>query len=215
MCVLPSCQFYICPHGLFYLTHTNYNTHMKIVTEGDPVLRHTAATLSTADITSAATQKLIADMATALSKERFGVAIAAPQVGVSVQLFLVAGPTLARIKKTEHEEHLVCINPTVIKQSKKQRVSSEGCLSVPGVYGTKVSRADKISMQYLDAQGQSQTYNASGFLAQIFQHEIDHLQGILYIDHALELIDVDENMEPLETSDVSINELRKQREQDA
>lgn len=184
---------------------------MKIVTEGDPVLRQTAATLSTADITSPATQKLIAAMATALSKERFGVAIAAPQVGVSVQLFLVAGPTLARIKKTEHEDDLVCINPTIIKQSKKQRTSSEGCLSVPGTYGTKVSRADKVSIHYLDAQGQPQTYNASGFLAQIFQHEIDHLHGILYIDHASELIDVDENMEPLEGPKDTVHKARAAR----
>lgn len=170
----------------------------KIVIEGEPVLRTQAKTIALKNITSAETTKIIARMKKALSKERFGVAIAAPQIGESLQLFLVAGSVLARIKKTPSENDLVCINPVIKKRSKKQYVSSEGCLSVPGKYGTKVSRPEKITMQYINEQGESCTYNASGFLAQIFQHEIDHLHGVLYIDHALEVIAVNENMEPIE-----------------
>lgn len=185
---------------------------MKIVIEGDPVLRAKAKAFSVEEIRSDKTATLVKGMAKALSEERFGVAIAAPQVGASVQLFLVSGATLARIKKVSTHPHLVCFNPVIKKSSKKQYVSSEGCLSVPHKYGTKVSRPEKISMQYQDKTGAQKTYNASGFLAQIFQHEIDHLNGILYTDHALEVIEVDENMEPLNDADKdTVTEARERR----
>lgn len=195
----------------FYFLYTDYNASMTIVTEGNPVLRKTAHELSEKEILSRATKKIISSMQSALSKERFGVAIAAPQIGEPLQIFLVAGSILAKIKKTPHEEPLVCINPLITKQSKKQVVSSEGCLSVPGKYGTKVSRAQKVTLQYKNEHGASCSYNASGFLAQIFQHEVDHLHGILYTDHAQEVIAVNENMEPVEDSSTHVHTLREKR----
>ena len=143
-----------------------------------------------------------------LSKEKFGVAIAAPQIGESLRIFVVTGKVFAALEEPEDTERKanmeappdrVFINPKMLKISKKQQVSSEGCLSIPGKYGTKVKRAEKITINYKDERNVEHEHGATGFLAQVFQHEIDHLNGVLYTDNALEVIDVDENLKPLGT----------------
>ena len=172
-----------------------------IVHIGDPVLRTVAQTIPVEDIPSPDMQQIISDMQEALANERFGVAIAAPQIGESLQLFVVAGKTLASRKKETYDETLhkdeVFINPKILKTSKKMHMGNEGCLSVPGKYGPKVERPEKMTIEYYDETGEKHERGASGFLARIFQHEIDHLNGILYIDHALEVIDVDEDLQPV------------------
>lgn len=185
---------------------------VKIVHTGDPILRKTAQEVS--DTQSKDVQRVIADMKAALSDERFGVAIAAPQIGESLRIFVVAGKIFA-LDKTEEEQKeepdQVFINPKVMNVSKKKQITNEGCLSVPGKYGTRVEHAEKITISYQDESGTVHERGASGFLAQIFEHEIDHLNGILYTDHALEVIDVDENMKPI-NSDENIDHMRESRE---
>lgn len=170
-----------------------------IVQIGSPVLRHSAKPVAKADFGSRSLRALVAKMQKSLSKERFGVAIAAPQVGASVRLFVVAGrafdeeagiepgadePTKAKSKTPDK----VFINPTLLRVSRKKKEMSEGCLSVRGKYGT-VLRHEKASVKAFDESGKPFIYHGSGLLAHIFQHEIDHLDGILYIDKATKLTD--------------------------
>ncbi len=146
-------------------------------------------------------EKLKSVMRSALEKEKFGVAIAAPQVNESVSAFLIAGHSFAHQKQEEYDpakhKDMFFFNPKIIKHSKKMVMSDEGCLSVPGKYSYKVPRYDKISVEYYDENGEKHIYNASGFISRVMQHEIDHLEGVLYIDKALEIIDVDENLQPI------------------
>ena len=173
-----------------------------IVTVGDPVLRAVAAPVPAAHISSVDIQHLIRDMQDALAAERFGVAIAAPQIGASLRIFIVSGKVFASYEEAEYTPEAypdrIFINPEVLKASRKQRVGNEGCLSVPLKYGPKVMRSEKVTIRFLDEHGKEHEHGTSDFLAQIYQHEIDHLNGILYIDYAQEVIDVDEHMNPLD-----------------
>lgn len=81
---------------------------------------------------------------------------------------------------------MVFINPEITRLSKKKKEMSEGCLSVRGSYGT-VMRHERATVKALDEHGKPFTYHASGLIAHIFQHEVDHLDGILYIDKAVKL----------------------------
>lgn len=166
--------------------------HDPIVQEGDPVLRAVAAAVPKKDIGSPALKKIIKKMHAALAPEKYGVAIAAPQVGESVRAFVVAG----RVFKDEVEEgeedtspappNRVYINPEITRASRKKIEESEGCLSVRSIYGT-VLRHERVTLSYTDEQGRAQTQNATGLLGHIFQHEVDHLNGILFIDKARDM----------------------------
>jgi len=172
-----------------------------IVSTGDPVLRMQAAEVAPEEIQGPHIQGVIHDMKEALSKEKFGVAIAAPQIAESLRIFVVAGKVFASRSDEAYDENIhtdqTFVNPEIIKISKKKKVGDEGCLSVPGKYGTKVERYDKVTISYYDENGQRQERGASSFLARVLQHEVDHLNGILYTDHALEVIEVDDNLKPL------------------
>ena len=128
---------------------------------------------------------LIDKMKRALEREKYGVALAAPQIGESKQVFIVSENVLPEGEK-------IFINPKIIKHSKKKENKQEGCLSVKGYYG-EVPRYKQVTIEFLNTKGEKKTLGASGFLAQIFQHEIDHLNGILYIEKATELFRVDED----------------------
>jgi peptide deformylase len=126
---------------------------------------------------------IIASMKRALLKEEDGVAIAAPQIGISLRIFVVS-PS-AYEEESKHKP-LVFINPKIIKKSKKTKVMQEGCLSVRWIYG-KTKRAISATVEAYDEDGKKFSYGGSGLLAHIFQHEIDHLEGILFIDHGFDL----------------------------
>ncbi len=166
--------------------------------DDEKVLRQKTKELSQRQILSKNTAKMMDEMKKLLSKEKYGVAIAAPQAGYSVSCFLISAQTIAHAKEEDfdQEKHkdLFVFNPKILKHSKKIIMSDEGCLSVPFKYSHSVPRFEKISMQYLDENGEKKTINASGFLARVLQHEYDHLQGILYIDKAKKIIDVDEDL---------------------
>lgn len=178
-----------------------------ILQADNPILRAKAKPVAKKDITSAKIKNLIKKMRAALAPEDNGVALAAPQVGEPLRIFIVAGKVFAGNDDAEpdsapvhphtsggrrsHPQNpapidMVFINPEIIRSSRKKKAMSEGCLSVRDIYGT-VLRHEKATVRALNERGESFTYHGSGLLSQIFQHEIDHLGGVLFIDKAEKL----------------------------
>ncbi len=164
----------------------------KIIQKNNPVLRKIAMPILIKEITSQKIKNLLKDMKEAMYGEDDSVGIAAPQIGVSLRAFLVSGKVFAKPKEegASDEEYkntwghdLVCINPEIIKSSQKENTVEEGCLSVRWLYG-KLKRAEKVTLRAYDGDGKLFTRGASGLLSQIFQHEVDHLNGVLFIDKA-------------------------------
>ena len=148
-------------------------------------------------------------MSEALKSQDDGVAIAAPQIGYSVRIFMVSGKVLKAgfperglsqddgprgsatrtlvdsdpARGNSAEKDLIFINPKISKLSQGKEWMPEGCLSVRPLYG-KTFRSKKATVVAYDENGKKFTRGAAGLLAQIFQHETDHLNGILFIDHA-------------------------------
>ena len=141
---------------------------LNIRREGDPVLRQKAGEVTeiTGDVI-----RLIDDMVETMIHNE-GVGLAAPQVGVSQRIIVV--------RPDQDSLMLAFINP-VIKSSSGEAVAEEGCLSIPEKAGL-VSRAEKIVVSGLNRKGEDVSLEASGLLARIFQHEIDHLDGVLFTD---------------------------------
>lgn len=108
-----------------------------------------------------------------------GIGLAAPQIGVNAQVFVAQLPS--EDGRGYYGKFYAIFNPKIESISKKMISDQEGCLSVPGHYGT-VQRADKITVSGYDKNNRPVKIKAEGFLARIFQHEIDHLGGILFID---------------------------------
>jgi peptide deformylase len=161
----------------------------KLVHESHGALHQIAEEVPIRDITSPHIQKVLRDMRHALTSYNVdgfnGVAIAAPQIGVPLRIFLVHDTNPERKNNPEALQipDLVAINPTIVKISKKRRIVGEGCLSVPEHYGA-VKRSLNATIRAYDAQGNVFERGAGGILAQIFQHEVDHLDGILFVDRA-------------------------------
>lgn len=171
--------------------------HGVIVQEGNPVLRGKAKAVPPAEIGGRELQRIILQMKRALGGESDGVAIAAPQIGVPLRIFVVSHNAFAlvneeKLKKEKviappvAEKDLVCINPEIMKLSKKKVQVPEGCLSVRWKYGNTM-RHEKATLTAYDENGKRFTYGGSGLIAQIFQHETDHLNGILFVDHATDI----------------------------
>lgn len=158
------------------------------------VLRDVAKSVPIEDIASKKIQNLLEDMKASLASQEDGVAIAAPQIGVPLRIFVVSGKVTALAKHGELEENVptypdeVYINPQIIKLSKEREDMEEGCLSVRWKYGF-VKRAKKATIEAYDEHGKKITRGASGLLSQIFQHETDHLDGVLFIDKARDIRD--------------------------
>lgn len=158
-------------------------------------LRANADKVEEGEFNTPALKTLVADMQQALEREEDGVALAAPQVNVSKRLFIISPKAYqyaaeeAGAENTEEREvagPLVFINPEIVKQSRKKTLMSEGCLSVRWQYGEH-QRSEKATVRAQDIAGNWFSYNGAGLVAQIFQHEIDHLNGILFIDHARDI----------------------------
>lgn len=151
----------------------------KIVNTKDPVLRQKAKEVPQVD---KKIQSLIKDLKETLAAQTDpeGIGLAAPQIGKSLRLFIIRFESLNR----------VVINPKIIKVSGTPKKPNdkdplEGCLSLPHYYGPLV-RPRKIKISYLDENGKSVVEQFRGFPAQIIQHEIDHLEGIIFIDRVIE-----------------------------
>lgn len=156
----------------------------KLVPENHAALHSIAEEVTEEEFQDGTVAKLIKKMREALhsydAEGYVGVAIAAPQIGVSKRVFLVEDQSQDR---DDALPYLVAINPKIVKLSRKSKVVGEGCLSVPNRYGA-VNRHQNVTMRAKDENGEEYERGAGGLLAQIFQHECDHLDGILFIDRA-------------------------------
>jgi peptide deformylase len=158
----------------------------KLVNQNHPALHDIATEVPVEEITSVHIQKILKDMRTSLDtynvKGFNGVAIAAPQIGIPLRIFIVhsAHPDP---KDTVIIPDLVAINPRIVKLSKRKHLVGEGCLSVGEMYGS-VHRSTHATIRAYDEKGNEYERGAGGILAQIFQHEVDHLDGILFVDRA-------------------------------
>jgi len=164
-----------------------------IVQSEDSVLRKISKDVPINDIIKNDIKKVIDDMNTALNSQSDGVAIAAPQIGISLRIFIISGRVFDedfirgdKTFKIKKHKNLVFINPFFKKISKDKKLMSEGCLSVRPLYG-KVRRATRATIEAYDEHGKKFEMNGSGLIAHIFQHETDHLNGILFIDKAKDL----------------------------
>jgi peptide deformylase len=163
----------------------------SIVQKDNIVLREIAKAVPLKDIKSNKVQQVLKDMSELLGREDDGVAIAAPQIGESLRIFLISGTVLklAEPSYKGEEKDLVFINPEITKLSREKHEVEEGCLSVRWKYG-KMKRSKKATVKAYDENGVLFERGASGLLAQVFQHETDHLNGILFIDSAYDVKDI-------------------------
>ncbi len=139
-------------------------------------------------------------MKKAVDKQSDAVAIAAVQLAQPIRMFLISKKvfkiidSLSKKKPSEastkaEKDDMIFINPKIVKISKSKHYLEEGCLSVRYVYG-KVNRSEKISVEAYDENGKKFTRGFSGFLAQIVQHENDHLDGVLFVDKAKDINEI-------------------------
>lgn len=155
---------------------------LKIFRYGEKVLREKAQPVSAVTDNHRA---LAADMIETMRKAR-GVGLAAQQVGLTVRMCVIDIPSDCEdaddaLFNAPIAMPLVLVNPEIVAQEGAQR-DKEGCLSFPNVGGS-ITRAAQVTCQYLDVDNKVQMITARGFLARALQHEIDHLDGILYVDH--------------------------------
>lgn len=173
---------------------------IKIVQQDNKVLRKKSTLVEVSDIKSERIQKILTDMKKALDSQKDGVALAAPQIGVSMRIFIVSHKAFElqenSKKRTAGNDNtnkdIVFINPEIIKLSKKKQWLEEGCLSVRWLYGS-VNRSTNATIVAYNENGEKFTRGAGGLLAQMFQHEVDHLNGILFIDKAREIEEIAPN----------------------
>ena len=197
----------------------------QILQKEEKVLRKIATEVLIKDIKTNKIKEILQEMSEALKSQDDGVAIAAPQIGYSLRIFLVSGKIFEPDFEKKREERLksrldatdffsrsdlrkkiepplddtnkttdlpnkcpdqVFINPKITKLSREKKWLPEGCLSVRPLFG-KTFRSTKATAIAYDENGKKFTRGASGLLAQIFQHETDHLNGILFLDHAKDI----------------------------
>ena len=118
---------------------------------------------------------LIKEMKEALKNSENGVGLAAPQIGVNIRLFVI-------LDNLAKDGYSVFINPEITQVSKKKITEEEGCLSLPGNW-KELPRADKVTIKAMDENGNKFKIRAKGILARLMLHEVDHLNGILFVDH--------------------------------
>ncbi len=141
---------------------------LRVLAEPDPFLRRTAKPVQ--DVQAEGVKELVMDMAHTMRKEN-GIGLAAIQVGVDARVIVVETKGGA----------IPFVNPEIVSRSKEEELGEEGCLSVPGEFGF-VKRSKSIVVESLDIDGNPQVHDAKGLFARVIQHEIDHLNGVLFID---------------------------------
>ena len=157
----------------------------KIARLGHPVLRKKTREVTREEISSPEMRRLVKDMVETMH-EYGGVGLAAPQVHEPVRLAIIEfDADDGRYDTGEVQPLLVIWNARVKVLDETPAGFWEGCLSVPGLRGY-VERPSKIEVSYLDERGKPQTLQADGFLATVFQHELDHLDGVLYVDKVVD-----------------------------
>lgn len=155
----------------------------KLVPLNHPALHAIAEEITPAEFSDGTLKKILKDMRSALHSYKVdgftAVAIAAPQIGISKRIFMIEDQS----KDRDALPHLIAINPKIVKFSKKTHEVGEGCLSIPDYYGI-VKRSKNVTLRAYDEHGTVFERGAGTLLAQIIQHEYDHLDGILFTDRA-------------------------------
>ena len=178
-------------------------TLKKILTEPNKILREKSLKVDRADEDL---QKLIDDMLETMYAAP-GIGLAAIQVGVPKRVIVLDigwrdKPEIINDEKQKERKNPMCfVNPEIITKSANNSIYEEGCLSVPGQFA-EIERPDKCHIKYLDYYGQSKKLFAEGMLATCIQHEMDHLEGILFIDYLSKL-----------KKSIIVKKLLKQKEQ--
>jgi len=158
----------------------------QIVELGDSRLRQVAEAVDLSDLASALEY---AEVMHHWMEQRGGVGIAAPQIGVPLQMMIIASRPNVRYPDAPDMEPMLLINPEPHNLSDTQVSLWEGCLSVPGLRG-KVSRPDAVSVRYINKEGQARRLELDGFPARIFLHEYDHLIGKTFVDRVASAADL-------------------------
>ena len=157
----------------------------EVIKMGHPTLRLTAKELTQDEVNSKWMKSLLDDMRDTMN-HLGGIGIAAPQINESYQVAIIhLPPESDRYEDVEESQEFVIINPKIKVLDEQTQIFWEGCLSVPGLRG-KVERPAHIKIDYLDLDYKEQSIELSGFLATVFQHELDHLFGVLYVDKVIE-----------------------------
>jgi peptide deformylase len=170
-------------------------TPIPITQFGDPVLRLRAREIDPNEITSLEVQSTIEDMIVSLAAAG-GVGLAAPQISVSQRIIIIKIPAMNRVGYGDIEETplLVIINPEIVSASQETRRAPEACLSINsadgGRYEGVVTRPEKVWVRGYDRTGKGITVEADNFLSRALQHEVDHLDGILFTDRVRDLKDL-------------------------
>jgi len=152
-------------------------TVKKILTEPDPFLRQKSQTVEKVDDDM---RQLMDDMLDTMYNAQ-GIGLAAIQIGTPKRVIVID-----LLKEKEKKNPLYFVNPEIVWSSKEEAAYEEGCLSVPGQFA-EINRPDKCHVKYLDYDGNKRELKAEGLLATCIQHEIDHLEGILFIDYLSKL----------------------------
>lgn len=161
---------------------------LQLTKFGNPVLRKKTRRLKPEEILSAEVQSLIKNMSQTLEKENYGVGIAAPQVGMPIAISVIG------IKPTPNRPELkpfetVLINPEITKTFGEPVNMWEGCVScgsADNLLFAQVPRFEKISLRWIDGSGKTNEKTLNGFIAHVAQHEVDHLNGILFVDKVID-----------------------------
>lgn len=143
---------------------------LSIITNPNPILREKSLKIDRTKISAKEFKALCSDMKKTMIKKE-GVGLAAPQIGKNIRLIAI----------NTKDGPIIMANPKIIKKSLIKEWGQEGCLSIPGVFG-QVKRHKKIECEYSDEAGEEKKIKAEGLMARVIQHEIDHLDGILFID---------------------------------
>lgn len=150
----------------------------QVIELGNPILRQPAQWVE--NIQAQCVQQLIDDLMATVAQAN-GVGIAAPQIAASSRLFVVASRPNPRYPKAPEMSPTAMINPKILAHSAERVKGWEGCLSIPGIRG-QVPRYQAVEVEYWDRAGQRHQQELTDFIARIFQHELDHLDGIVFLD---------------------------------
>jgi peptide deformylase len=178
-------------------------TIIQIDKDSKNPLRQEARQIKNEEFGTPYLKDVIQAMQVALAKESDGVALAAPQIALPLRIFVVSPNAYQEEAKWKP---LVFINPTITKISKNKATMQEGCLSVRWIYG-KTNRSVSATVEAYDVEGNKFSYGGTGLIAHIFQHEIDHLDGILFIDHGFDFEEFTE--EEMRESEKKMKENKK------
>ncbi|MFH0803673.1 MAG: peptide deformylase [Candidatus Tagabacteria bacterium] len=162
---------------------------IKIVQKGDKILTSVAKEIPMADIKDVGIQAIIGNLKRAIAESEEAVAVAAPQIGKSLRIFVVSEYVFSpenKEKKKNDYGYLIFINPKILKKSREQKILTEGCLSTENVYGT-IKRSEKIKVEAYNENGKKFAKSGKGLFSQVIQHEIDHLDGILFTNKAIDI----------------------------